>query len=130
MDTAGGSKTVLPLPVPIFVPAPTAMFSAPTPFPLPMPLPIPVPCFVPTTRNSIAAIMKQLKVVRLCFPNFFTGCTYSIKQWSVTVGPFFVTLALLWLMYRESVDITVDENSSVFSLILLRWLLPARACGQ
>jgi hypothetical protein len=57
-----GSKTVVPLPVPIFVPAPMAMFSMPTPVPVPLPLPIPVPCFVPTTRNSIAAIMKQLQV--------------------------------------------------------------------
>ena len=62
VDTGGGSKTVLPVPVPIFLPAPMAMYNAPTPYPLPMPLPIPVPCFVPTTRNSIAAIMKQLKV--------------------------------------------------------------------
>ena len=65
VDTGGGSKTVLPVPVPIFVPAPMAMYNAPTPFPVPLPLPIPVPCFVPTTRNSIAAIMKQLKVVDL-----------------------------------------------------------------
>ena len=57
-----GSKTIVPLPVPIFVPTPMAMFSMPTPYPMPVPLPIPVPCFVPTTRNSIAAIMKQLQV--------------------------------------------------------------------
>jgi len=67
VDVGGGSKTVLPVPVPIFLPAPMAMYNAPTPYPLPLPLPIPVPCFVPTTRNSIAAIMKQLKVCQCIF---------------------------------------------------------------
>jgi len=80
VDTGGGSKTVLPVPVPIFLPAPMAMFNAPTPYPLPMPLPIPVPCFVPTTRNSIAAIMKQLKVVTAYTTNMISvllGCILS-----------------------------------------------------
>jgi len=34
--------------------------------------------------------------------------------------------------YEDSVDNMVEENSSVFSLIGMRWLPPARprACGQ
>jgi len=34
------------------------------------------------------------------------------------------------IMYGDSADNTVDENSSVFSLIRMHWLLSARACGQ
>jgi len=32
--------------------------------------------------------------------------------------------------YRDSVDNTVEENSSVFSLIRMQWLLSERASGQ
>jgi len=32
--------------------------------------------------------------------------------------------------YRDSVDNTVEENSSVFSIIQMCWLLSGRACGQ
>ena len=34
------------------------------------------------------------------------------------------------VLYRDSVDNTVEENSSVFSLIQMCWLPSARACGQ
>jgi len=37
-----------------------------------------------------------------------------------------VVLILLLLRYGDS----VEENSSVFSLIPMRWLPSARACGQ
>ena len=33
-------------------------------------------------------------------------------------------------VYGDSVDNAVDENSSVFSLICMRWLPSARTCGQ
>jgi len=32
--------------------------------------------------------------------------------------------------YGDSADNTGEENSSVFSVIRMRWLLSARACGQ
>jgi len=32
--------------------------------------------------------------------------------------------------YGDSVDNTVEENSSIYSLIRMCWLLPARACRQ
>jgi len=32
--------------------------------------------------------------------------------------------------YGDSADNTVEENSSIFSLIRMRWLPSARACGQ
>lgn len=68
-SVGGGSKTVVPLPVPIFVPTPMAMYNSPTPYPVPLPLPIPVPCLIPTTRNSIAAIMKQLQDLHDSLPS-------------------------------------------------------------
>lgn len=55
-------KILVPVPVPIYVPTPCHMFSAPVPFPVPFPLPIPIPIFIPTTRNSSAGIMKEIKV--------------------------------------------------------------------
>lgn len=55
-------KILVPIPVPIYVPTPCHMFAAPVPFPVPFPLPIPIPIFIPTTRNSAAGIMKEIKV--------------------------------------------------------------------
>ena len=34
------------------------------------------------------------------------------------------------LRYGDSAENAVEENSSVFSLIRVRWLPSARACGQ
>lgn len=62
-------KTVLvPVPVPIYVPAPCQMYSAPLPVPVPFPIPIPVPIFIPTTRNSSAGIMKEIKKIQVKIP--------------------------------------------------------------
>lgn len=44
------------------------MFSAPIPVPIPFPLPIPVPIFIPTTRNSAAGIMKEIKKIQVKIP--------------------------------------------------------------
>jgi len=41
-----------------------------------------------------------------------------------------ITVILAILRYRDSVDDTVEENSSVFSLIGMHWLPSARSCGQ
>ena len=43
---------------------------------------------------------------------------------------FLMHYAVQLLLYGDSVDNTVEENSSVFFLIITRWLPPARACGQ
>jgi len=32
--------------------------------------------------------------------------------------------------YEDGVDNTAEENSSIFSVIRMRWLPSARACGQ
>ncbi|GLV41688.1 without children [Carabus blaptoides fortunei] len=62
-------KTVfIPVPVPIYVPSPMPMFSAPIPVPIPFPLPIPIPIFIPTTRNSAAGIMKEIKKIQVKIP--------------------------------------------------------------
>lgn len=55
-------KILIPVPVPIYVPTPMHMYSTPTPVPMPIPLPVPIPIFIPTTRNSAAGIMKEIKV--------------------------------------------------------------------
>ncbi|XP_054271190.1 zinc finger MYM-type protein 3-like [Macrosteles quadrilineatus] len=62
-------KAVIPIPVPIFIPCPMAMYSMPFPVPTPFPIPIPVPVFLPTTRNSIKGIMKELKRIQEKVPD-------------------------------------------------------------
>ncbi|XP_059621408.1 zinc finger MYM-type protein 4 isoform X2 [Phlebotomus argentipes] len=57
-------KIVIPIPVPMYVPSPMHMYSMPVPVPIPIPIPIPVPIFVPTTRNSAAGIMKEIKKIQ------------------------------------------------------------------
>lgn len=61
-DKREADKILIPVPVPIFVPLPMHMFSTPVPMPVPIPIPVPVPVFIPTTRNSAAGIMKEIKV--------------------------------------------------------------------
>jgi len=39
-----------------------------------------------------------------------------------------ITIIIINLFYGDSVDNTAEENSSVFSLIRMCWLPPARAC--
>jgi len=57
------------------------------------------------------------------------------SPWKIYVKDFicfiivFVIIILL-LRYEDSVDNTGEENSSVFSLVWMRWLPSARACGQ
>lgn len=57
-------KYFVPVPVPIYVPQPMHMYSQPFPVPVPIPLPIPVPIFIPTTRNTAAGIMKEIKKIQ------------------------------------------------------------------
>lgn len=63
-DEDYSTRVLIPVPVPIFVPQPMYMYSAPFPMPIPIPLPIPVPVFIPTTRNSAAGIMKEMKKIQ------------------------------------------------------------------
>ena len=60
--------TIIPLPVPINIPTPCKMYNAPFPVPVPIPLPFPVPIFIPTTRNSMKGIMKQIKKIQNKIP--------------------------------------------------------------
>ncbi|XP_050314374.1 zinc finger MYM-type protein 3 isoform X2 [Anthonomus grandis grandis] len=61
-------KILVPVPVPIYVPTPCHMFAAPVPIPVPFPLPIPVPIFIPTSRNSAAGILKEIKKIQVKIP--------------------------------------------------------------
>lgn len=61
-------KILIPVPVPIYVPTPMHMYSTPTPVPVPIPIPIPIPIFIPTTRNSAAGIMKEIKKIQVKIP--------------------------------------------------------------
>lgn len=61
-DEKEASKVIIPIPMPIYVPAPMHMFTNFTPVPFPIPVPVPIPVFIPTTSNSSAGIMKQIKV--------------------------------------------------------------------
>ncbi|XP_030369266.1 uncharacterized protein LOC115620255 isoform X2 [Scaptodrosophila lebanonensis] len=58
------NKVLIPVPVPIYLPQPMYMYSAPFPVPVPIPLPIPVPIFIPTTRNTAAGILKEIKKIQ------------------------------------------------------------------
>jgi len=51
--------------------------------------------------------------------------SHEMVKWASAFG-----LLVLNLRYRDSVDNTVEDNSSVFSLIQMHWLLSARACRQ
>lgn len=57
-------RVIIPVPMPVYVPTPMHMFTTPTPVPVPIPIPVPIPVFIPTTSNSAAGIMKQIKVSR------------------------------------------------------------------
>ncbi|CAG2063175.1 unnamed protein product, partial [Timema podura] len=63
-----GKPVLIPIPVPIYIPAPMHMYSSPFPVPVPFPLPVPVPIFVPTTRNSITGIIKEIKRIQEKIP--------------------------------------------------------------
>ncbi|CAG9855419.1 unnamed protein product [Phyllotreta striolata] len=67
-DEREEKKILIPVPVPIYVPTPMHMYSIPTPVPVPIPLPIPIPIFIPTTRNSAAGIMKEIKKIQVKIP--------------------------------------------------------------
>ena len=65
---AYSNKFLLPVPVPVFVPVPLAMYTHPVPTPFPFPVPVPVPIFVPTRRNSIKGILKEIDKVKYKVP--------------------------------------------------------------
>ncbi|KAL1492753.1 hypothetical protein ABEB36_010958 [Hypothenemus hampei] len=67
-DKEDVTRILIPVPMPVYVPSPCHMFTAPVPIPVPFPLPIPVPIFIPTTRNSAAGIMKEIKKIQVKIP--------------------------------------------------------------
>jgi len=48
----------------------------------------------------------------------FSCVSYLLRSW------------LSFIRYGDSIDNTVEENSSIFSLIRMRWLPSVRACGH
>ncbi|XP_058807905.1 zinc finger MYM-type protein 3 isoform X2 [Phymastichus coffea] len=68
-QTEGLERVIVPIPVPIYVPFPAHMYSMPFPVPVPIPLPIPVPIFIPTTRNSVKGILKEIKKIQEKIPS-------------------------------------------------------------
>ena len=77
-------------------------------------------------------------VTRMCFVVFID----SHSSFVISADSYFQLVFVVYLpwyrlatsilknRYGDSVDNTVEENSSIFSLIRMRWLLSARACGQ
>lgn len=57
-------KLTIPIPVPIYVPAPVHMSVDYVPIPFPIPIPVPVPIFIPTTRNSVKGILKEISKIK------------------------------------------------------------------
>uniref|UniRef100_T1J404 TRASH domain-containing protein n=1 Tax=Strigamia maritima TaxID=126957 RepID=T1J404_STRMM len=60
---------IIPVPVPIYVPVPMHMYVRPVPVPIPFPIPIPVPIFIPTSKNTVEEISKQIKEIQDKIPN-------------------------------------------------------------
>ena len=77
---------------------------------------------------DIYAIDDPLKrTATIGFINNFGQIPKQVGSW-LTLDLY---CALSWaIRYGDSVDNTVEENSSIFSLIRMRWLPSARACGQ
>jgi len=74
------------------------------------------------SHRSRSRVSKDGNVVNLA--SVHGGCQFIFWLWLLT--------ALIGsdVRYGDIVDNTVEENSSVFSLIQTRWLPSARACGQ
>jgi len=77
-------------------------------------------------------------VTRMCFvvfidshSSFVISADSCFQLVFVVYLPWYIlATSILKNRCRDSVDNTVEENSSIFSLIRMRWLLSARACGQ
>lgn len=62
VDQTGSKGVIIPVPVPVYIPMPMQMYVMPYPVPVPIPIPLPIPIFIPTTRNTTKAILKDIKV--------------------------------------------------------------------
>ncbi|XP_001943720.2 zinc finger MYM-type protein 3 [Acyrthosiphon pisum] len=63
-DQTGSKAAIIPIPVPVYIPMPMHMYVMPYPVPVPFPIPLPIPIFIPTTKNTTKAIMKDIKKIR------------------------------------------------------------------
>ncbi|KAL4096614.1 hypothetical protein QTP88_021533 [Uroleucon formosanum] len=63
-DQTGSKSVIIPIPVPVYIPMPMHMYVMPYPVPVPFPIPLPIPIFIPTTKNTTKAIMKDIKKIR------------------------------------------------------------------
>jgi len=63
---------------------------------------------------------------------YLSGTSLPRLSWKRghSTGLVVVAVAAAALTYGDSVDNTVEENSSVFSLSRMHWLPSARACEQ
>jgi len=75
------------------------------------------------------AQLMPLPLTVSCFSKIQIGFTFLVLAHLDSPGKRAVKRVCV-LRYRDSVDNTVEENSSVFSLVRMRWLPSARACGQ
>lgn len=65
LDQTGSKSIIIPVPVPVYIPMPMHMYVMPYPVPVPFPIPLPIPIFLPTTKNTTKAILKDIKVNKL-----------------------------------------------------------------
>ncbi|XP_022182144.1 zinc finger MYM-type protein 3 [Myzus persicae] len=63
-DQTGSKGVIIPIPVPVYIPMPMHMYVMPYPVPVPFPIPLPIPIFIPTTKNTSKAILKDIKKIR------------------------------------------------------------------
>jgi len=63
LDQTGSKAMIIPIPVPVYIPMPMHMYVMPYPVPVPFPIPLPIPIFIPTTKNTTKAIMKDIQVI-------------------------------------------------------------------
>ncbi|XP_026806828.1 zinc finger MYM-type protein 3 [Rhopalosiphum maidis] len=63
-DQTGSKGVIIPVPVPVYIPMPMHMYVMPYPVPVPFPIPLPIPIFIPTTKNTTKAILKDIKKIR------------------------------------------------------------------
>jgi len=65
------------------------------------------------------------------FPRLIDRCRHNVcfakPNLMQVMNSFHIQLLCLMIRYGDSVENSVEENSSIFSLIRIRWLLSARA---
>ncbi|XP_050535738.1 zinc finger MYM-type protein 3 isoform X2 [Daktulosphaira vitifoliae] len=68
-DLTGNKGVIIPIPVPVYIPMPMHMFTTPYPVPVPFPIPLPIPIFIPTPKNTLKRISKDIKKIQEEIPS-------------------------------------------------------------